>query len=251
MIEIRGLVKRFGAVTAVDGMELTARDGEITGLIGPNGAGKTTTFRAVYGIVAPDEGAALVDGFDTARQRLAAQARLGVLPDVRGLYPRLTPREHLRYFGRLHGLDGPAIERRIDELVARLGMEEFVDRRARGFSRGQELKVALARSLVHGPRNVIFDEPTNGLDVVSSRAVRELIREMKRQGACILISSHIMAEVSALCDRLYICAGGRVVAHGTPDDLRRATGQRDLEDVFVATVGQPFAPSAPAGLAAQ
>jgi sodium transport system ATP-binding protein len=247
MIEVEGLVKRFGAVRAVDGMNLVARDGEITGLIGPNGAGKTTTFRAIYGIVTPDEGAARVDGLDTVRHRLEAQARLGVLPDVRGLYPRLTPREHLVYYGRLHGLDDAAIARRTDELVARLGMEEFADRRARGFSRGQELKVALGRALVHRPRNVILDEPTNGLDVVSSRAVRELIREMRAGGACILISSHIMAEVSALCDRLYICAEGRVVAGGTPDELRRAVGARDLEDVFVAAVGRPFV----AGVAAQ
>ena len=240
MIEVSGLRKRFGALVAVDGMDLVARDGEITGLIGPNGAGKTTTFRAIYGLVRPDTGHARVDGFDTSAERIETQRRLGVLPDVRGLYPRLTPREHLRYYGRLHGIDGAALEARIEALVRRLGMEEFADRRARGFSRGQELKVALARTLVHGPRNVILDEPTNGLDVVSSRAVRELIREMRAAGVCILLSSHIMVEVSQLCDRLYICAGGRVVAHGTPDELRRGFGARDLEEVFVAAVGAPL-----------
>ena len=249
MIEVRGLVKSFGAVAAVDGMDLVARDGEITGLIGPNGAGKTTTFRAIYGLVTPDSGSARVDGLDTARQRLDAQARLGVLPDVRGLYPRLTPRDHLRYYGRLHGLDDATIDARIEALVDRLGMENFVDRRARGFSRGQELKVALARALVHAPRNVILDEPTNGLDVVSSRAVRDLIREMRAQGVCILISSHIMAEVSALCDRLYICADGRVVAQGTPEELKRETGGRDLEEVFVAAIRRPAL--AATGIAAQ
>ncbi len=249
MIEVEGLRKRFGALVAVDGMDLVARDGEVTGLIGPNGAGKTTTFRAIYGIVRPDCGCARVDGFDTADERIEAQRRLGVLPDVRGLYPRLTPREHLRYYGRLHGIDAAAIEGRIGELVARLGMEEFADRRARGFSRGQELKVALARALVHAPRNLILDEPTNGLDVVSSRAVRELIREMRVAGVCILLSSHIMTEVSALCDRLYICAGGRAIAHGTPDELRRSFGARDLEEVFVAAVGAP--PQAQPAAAAQ
>ncbi|WP_439815959.1 ABC transporter ATP-binding protein [Zavarzinia sp. CC-PAN008] len=233
MIEVHDLAKAFGRVQAVDGLSVLARDGEITGLIGPNGAGKTTTFRVIYGLLKPDRGHAQVDGLDTTEQRIEAQRRLGVLPDVRGLYPRLTAREHIRYYGNLHGLSGPALEARIEELVQRLGMAEFADRRAKGFSRGQELKVALGRALVHAPHNIILDEPTNGLDVVSSRAVRQLIREMRDAGHCILLSSHIMAEVQALCDRLIIISHGRSLISGTPDELRALTGAEDLEDVFV------------------
>lgn len=236
MIEIDTLYKAFGNVHALNGLSLTARDGRVTGLIGPNGAGKTTAFRVVYGLLAPDTGRARVDGIDVADDRLAVQRRLGVLPDVRGLYRRLTAREHIRYYGRLHGLDGPDLEDKIDALIQRLGMTEFADRRARGYSRGQELKVALGRALVHDPPNLILDEPTNGLDVVSSRAVRDLIRELREAGRCILLSSHIMTEVSALCDHLVMIADGAVIAEGTPDALRRQTGADDLEDVFVAAL---------------
>ena len=236
MIEIDTLHKAFGKVQALNGLSVTARDGRVTGLIGPNGAGKTTAFRIVYGILAPDAGQARVDGIDVAGNRLAAQRRLGVLPDVRGLYRRLTAREHIRFYGRLHGLDGPDLEDKIDALIQRLGMAEFADRRARGYSRGQELKVALGRALVHDPPNLILDEPTNGLDVVSSRAVRDLIRDLREAGRCILISSHIMAEVSALCDFLVMVSDGAIIAQGTPDELRRQTGADDLEDVFVAAL---------------
>ena len=244
MIEIRNLRKAFGAVKAVNGLSLIAEDGRVTGLIGPNGAGKTTAFRTVYGLLFPDSGVVRVDGIDVAGDRLAAQRRLGVLPDVRGLYPRLSGREHIRYYGELQGLGGAELERRIDALIARLGMAEFADRRARGYSRGEELKVALARALVHQPHNFILDEPTNGLDVVSSRAVRALISELRDRGHCILLSSHIMAEVSALCDYLLIVSEGIVIAEGTPDELRRRFGADDLEDVFVATVSQGQAEAA-------
>lgn len=233
MIEITNLSKRFGTVQALSGLNLTANDGAVTGLIGPNGAGKTTAFRVVYGLLSPDSGSARVDGIDVAVDRMLAQRQLGVLPDVRGLYPRLTAREHIRYFGQLHGSSGDALERDIDELIARLGMTAFADRTAKGFSRGQELKVALGRALVHRPKNLILDEPTNGLDVMSSRAVRDLIGEMKARGHCILISSHIMSEVSLLCDKLVVCANGHVVAEGTPDQLREDTQADDLEEVFV------------------
>lgn len=238
MIEIDNLSKRFGNVEALAGLSLSAADGAVTGLIGPNGAGKTTAFRVVYGLLVPDAGAARVDGVDVARDRMGAQRQLGVLPDVRGLYPRLTAREHIRYFGKLHGGGGQALEADIDELIARLGMEDFADRRAKGYSRGQELKVALGRALVHRPKNLILDEPTNGLDVMSARAVHDLIREMKAQGHCILISSHIMSEVSALCDRLVVCANGRAVAEGTPDELRERAGTADLEEAFVRVLRQ-------------
>ena len=233
MIEIENLTKSFGDVHALTGLSLTAPDGAVTGLIGPNGAGKTTAFRVVYGLLMPDSGAARVDGIDVATDRMAAQRELGVLPDVRGLYPRLTAREHIRYFGQLHGSGGPELEADTDDLIERLGMRDFADRAAKGFSRGQELKVALGRALVHRPKNLILDEPTNGLDVMSSRAVRELIGEMKAKGHCILLSSHIMSEVSLLCDTLVICAEGRAVAQGTPDELREQTGADDLEEVFV------------------
>ena len=233
MIEISGLTKAFGKVQAVNGLTLAAGDGRITGLIGPNGAGKSTTFRVVFGLMRPDGGRVTVDGYDVVTDRLEAQRRIGALPDVRGLYPRLTAREHIRYFGHLHGLEGPALEARIDTLIDLLEMDGIADRRAKGFSRGQELKVALGRALVHEPSNLILDEPTNGLDVVSTRAVRRLLRAMRDAGHCILISSHLMSEVGALCDRLVIIDRGRAVAAGSPDDLRAWTGCDDLEEVFV------------------
>jgi sodium transport system ATP-binding protein len=233
MIEISNLSKAFGKVQAVAGLSLTAGDGRITGLIGPNGAGKSSTFRVVFGLIRPDAGFVRVDGHDVATERLEAQRRLGALPDVRGLYPRLTAREHIRYFGNLHGLTGPGLERRIDQLVELLEMDSFADRRARGFSRGQELKVALGRALVHEPANLILDEPTAGLDVVGTRAVRRLLRAMRDAGHCILLSSHLMSEVGMLCDRLVIIDRGRAIAEGSPDELRARIGHDDLDEVYV------------------
>lgn len=244
MIEIRGLKKAFGTVQAVNGLSLTAQDGRITGLIGPNGAGKTTAFRTVYGLLGPNDGSVWVNGMQVTRDRLATQRQLGVLPDVRGLYPRLTGREHIHYYGALQGLAGDDLAERAATLIDRLDMADFVDRRARGYSRGQELKVALGRALVHRPHNLILDEPTNGLDVVSSRAVRGLIRELRDQGHCVLLSSHIMSEVSALCDDLVIVSEGAVLAEGTPDELRRRYAAQDLEDVFVASVSETEARAA-------
>ncbi len=234
MIEIRDLYKSFKNVRALDGISLTAEDGQITGLIGPNGAGKTTTLRILYTVLGPDRGSAAVDGFDTVRARRDVQRRIGVLSDSRGLYPRLTAREHVRYFGRLHGMRGAALERRIDDLFDMLDMGEIAERRAKGFSRGQTMKVALARALVHRPHNVLLDEPTNGLDVATSRAVRALIRRIRDEGRCILFSSHLMQEVAALCDKIVVIGKGRVLADGTLAELRRATGADDLEDAFMA-----------------
>jgi sodium transport system ATP-binding protein len=234
MIEIRGVAKAFGDLRVVEDVTFVARDGEITGLIGPNGAGKTTLFRLICTVLQPDRGTMLIDGIDAQRDPLAARRRLGVLPDVRALYTRLTAREHLRYFGELHDIPRQALTARIDELVTTLRMEDFIDRRARGFSRGQQMKVALGRALVHQPHNIMLDEPTNGLDVATSRAVRELLRRLRAQGRCILLTSHIMQEVAALADRIVVLADGHIVLHGTPDELRRKTGMTDLEEIFMA-----------------
>jgi sodium transport system ATP-binding protein len=237
MIEVRNLHKRFGAVTAVEDVSFSAADGVVTGLLGPNGAGKTTTLRMLYTLIKPDRGTALVDGVDVAARPMDVRRAIGVLPDSRGLYPRLTAREHARYAGELHGLSGAGLEKRVDELVELLDMKDIAHRRTEGFSQGERMKVALARALVHGPRNVLLDEPTNGLDVMSTRAVRVLIRRLKEQGHCILFSSHVMQEVAALCDRIVVVARGRVVAEGTPDELRTRTGKESLEEAFVSVIG--------------
>lgn len=234
MIEVRNLRKSFKDLVAVKNVSFSAKDGEITGLIGPNGAGKSTTMRILYTIMRPDSGQALVDGFDAVADPQHVQRRIGVLPDNRGLYPRLTAREHVRYYGRLHGMKGEALESSIQEMIDTLVMRDVADRRAKGFSKGQTLKVALARALVHKPHNVMLDEPTNGLDVDSSRAVRDMVRRIRDEGRCVLFSSHIMSEVQALCDRIVVMGHGRIVAEGTPDDLAELTGQADLEEIFVA-----------------
>jgi len=233
MIRVDDLRKRFGQVTAVDGVGFLAADGAITGLLGPNGAGKTTTLRMLYGVMRPDEGRIHVDELDAVQHPQPAQARLGVLPDGFGLYPRLTAREHIEYFGALHGLRSAAIARRAEELFELLDMRAIADRRTAGFSHGERTKVALARALVHSPQNVLLDEPTNGLDVMSTRAVRSIVRRLRDEGRCVLFSSHVMQEVSALCDAIVVIAAGRVVAQGSPDDLRRQTGRDSLEDAFV------------------
>ena len=234
MIRVEGLRKRFGPVTAVNGVSFVAADGAVTGLLGPNGAGKTTTLRMLYGLMRPDEGRIHVDDVDAVADPQGAQARLGVLPDVSGLYPRLTAREHIHYFGELQGLTGQALRARTDELLTLLDMEAVADRRTAGFSHGERTKVALARALVHGPRNVLLDEPTNGLDVMSTRTVRDIIRRLRAEGRTVVFSSHVMQEVSALCDHIIVIAHGRIVASGTPDELRAQTGQQNLEDAFVA-----------------
>ena len=237
MIEVTNLHKRFGAVTAVEDVSFRAEDGVVTGLLGPNGAGKTTTLRMLYTLVRPDRGSVKVDGLEVAERPVEVRRALGVLPDARGLYPRLTAREHIHYAGELHGLSGATLDKRIDELVELLEMKEIAHRRTEGFSQGERMKVALARALVHGPRNVLLDEPTNGLDVMSTRAVRTLIRRLREQGHCVVFSSHVMQEVGALCDRIVVVARGRVVADGTPDELRARTGKDSLEEAFVTVIG--------------
>ena len=237
MIEIQGLRKKFGEVEAVRDVSFSAFDGTVVGLLGPNGAGKTTTLRMLSGLMRPDAGTIRVDNADVVADPIGAQTHMGLLPDSRGLYPRLTPVEHIEYFGRLHGIDGDALTTQVKALMERLGLNELANRRVSGFSQGERTKVALARALVHRPRNVILDEPTNGLDVMSTRAMRDLIRGLRRDGCCVLFSSHIMQEVSALCDRIVVIAQGKVVADGTPDELRRITGCDNLEDAFVSLSG--------------
>ena len=237
MIELDAVRKSFGDVRALDGVSFRANDGRITGLLEPNGAGKTTALRVLYTVVQQDSGTARVDRFDTLDSPGEVQKRIGVLPDAHGLYPRLTTRENIRYFGRLHGLADGEVERNTDELIDLLDMEEIANRRTEGFSTGQRVKVAIARALVHKPGNVLLDEPTSGLDVPATRAMREFIRRLRGQGTCVLFSSHIMQEVSALCDHIVVIANGRVVAKGTPDELREATGHASLEDAFVDAIG--------------
>jgi sodium transport system ATP-binding protein len=233
MIVVHDLQKSFGPVQALRGLSFRAEDGQITGLVGHNGAGKTTTFRILAGLLKPTEGTALVDEWDVAAARVEAQKRIGVLPDVRGLYPRLTAREHIQYFGRLYGLDEDEIAAREDILISHLGMESFVDRPTKGFSRGQRLKVALAQCLVHNPHNIIFDEPTSGLDIASIKAMHDLILELKSLGSCVLISSHIISEIAKLCDKIVIIAEGRDIMAGTPQDLADKGGRGDLETLFL------------------
>jgi sodium transport system ATP-binding protein len=237
MIEVNQLSRRFGNITAVREVSFQANDGQITGLLGPNGAGKTTTLRILYTLLRPDAGTAQVDGIDVVTQPIAARRRLGVLPDSRGLYSRLTAAENIRYFGRMQGMSGTALEQRITELSRLLDMDDLLQRRVDGFSQGQRVKVAIARAIIHAPRNIVLDEPTNGLDVLATRALRTIIRRLRDEGCCVLFSSHIMQEVAALCDRIVVIADGVVAAEGTPDELRRATGQESLEDAFVAAIG--------------
>jgi sodium transport system ATP-binding protein len=237
MIQIENLVKSFGPVKALSGVSFEAENGKITGLLGPNGAGKTTALRILYTVLRQDGGTARVDGFDTLVAPREVQQRIGVLPDSHGLYPRLTSRENVRYFGRLHGLSGPELERAIDALFGLLDMGDIADRKTAGFSTGQRVKVAIARALVPGPKNVLLDEPTSGLDVPSTRAMRGFIRRLAEEGAAVLFSSHIMQEVALLCDHIVVMAEGRVVASGSPDELRRSTGNESLEDAFVAAIG--------------
>lgn len=236
MIEARGLCKRFGDIQALDGVSFTARDGQITGLLGPNGAGKTTTLRILYTLMNPDAGEVQVDGIDAVTDPLAVRRRLGVLPDARGLYKNLTARENIDYFAHMHGLASDAMHARREALVDALEMRDVLDRRTAGFSQGQRVKTAIARALVHDPKNVILDEPTNGLDVMATRGLRRFMRELRDDGRCVLFSSHIMQEVARLCDRIVVIIGGRVMADETPEALREQTGCRDLEDAFVALI---------------
>lgn len=241
MIEIEGVAKSFatkkGAVEAVRSVSLTARDGQITGLLGPNGAGKTTTMRLLYGLLKPSHGSVRVDGVDIEEDKVGVRKRLGVLPDTRGLYPRLTARENIAYFAELNGLAPNDFEPELERLIKNLEMGDFVDRRCEGFSQGQRTKTAIARSVIHRPQNIVLDEPTNGLDVMTTRGLRRFLLACKAEGRCIVLSTHIMQEVAALCDHVVVIAKGSVMAEGSPEQLKQQAQQESLEDAFVQLIG--------------
>jgi sodium transport system ATP-binding protein len=237
VIVVSHLSKRFGAVDAVRDISFVANDGEITGILGANGAGKSTCLRMLYGVLTPDSGTASIDGIDMRGETSKARAHLGVLPHASGLYANLTARENIEYFGSLHGVGRTALRSRIAELARALGMEGFLDRRAKGFSQGQRIKVALARALIHDPGNIVLDEPTNGLDVMAIRNLREMLLGLKAQGRCVLFSSHVMQEVAALCDRVVIIGHGRVLADATVQSIRERSATASLEEAFLQILG--------------
>jgi len=237
MIKVSKLYKSFGKVKAVNGISFEVRDGEITGLLGPNGAGKTTTLRMLYSLLLPDEGEIRIDGLNPTKDAMAIKRTLGVVPDSRGLYTRMSARENISYYGDLHGMPRRDISARIEELVETLDMADFIDRRTEGFSQGQRVKVAIARAMVHKPQTVLLDEPSNGLDVMSTRALRRYILDLKKAGHSVILSTHIMQEVAALCDRIIIIANGQIAADGTAQELLKKSGCDSLEDAFVHLIG--------------
>ncbi len=236
MIVVKDIHKSFGKVRALRGVSFDAPDGRITGLLGPNGAGKSTTLRVLYTVLKPDQGEATIDGIDVVRDGLAARRKIGALPHGAGLYPHLSARENIAYYAALCGIDKAAIDDRVDSIIKQLEIDDFADRRTKGFSQGQRTKVSLARALVHDPQNVILDEPSNGLDVMATRSLRDLILKLKDDGRCVLFSSHVMQEVAALCDDICIIANGKVAIDDSADGIRERTGCDDLEDAFVAAI---------------
>ena len=236
MIVVKDIHKSFGNVYALRGVSFDAPDGRITGLLGPNGAGKSTTLRVLYTVLKPDQGEATIDGIDVVRDGLAARRKIGALPHGAGLYPHLSARENIAYYAALCGIDKASIDDRVDSIIKQLEIDDFADRRTKGFSQGQRTKVSLARALVHDPQNVILDEPSNGLDVMATRSLRDLILKLKDAGRCVLFSSHVMQEVAALCDDICIIANGKVAIDDSADGIRERTGCDDLEDAFVAAI---------------
>jgi sodium transport system ATP-binding protein len=233
MIEIDRLRKGFGPVEALRDVSFVAPDGAITGLLGANGAGKSTTLRIVCGVLKTDSGSVRVDGIATDADPILRRTRIGALLDQSGIYPRLTARENLAYFGALRGMSGAALRENASHVISLLGMENIADRRTAGFSHGERMKVALGRALIHSPKTLLLDEPTNGLDVPAVRALRQLLSELRDEGVCIVFSSHVLEEVRVLCDRVAIISGGRVVAEGTTDGLCRQAAATSLEDAFI------------------
>lgn len=237
MIKVDDVRKQFGTVHALAGVSFAARDGQTTALLGPNGAGKTTLLRLLVGLLQRDHGTIDIGGLDPASDPLGVRNNIGFLTDQFGLYERLTTREHLVYFGELHGMDARAIRSRSDEVVELLAMEDIIERRVKGFSQGQRVKVALARTLLHRPRHLLLDEPSRGLDVMSTRALRRALATLRAEGCCIIMATHVMQEVVHLCDDVIVIAQGRTVAQGSPQQLCERTGIASLEDAFVSLVG--------------
>lgn len=237
MLEVKDLVKHFGDVKALDNMSFSAEDGQITGILGPNGAGKTTALRVLYGLLKAENGVGLINEIDSQVDPIGARRQIGIFPDKFGLYERLTAKEQISYFAELHGLRDEALTTALDNIISQLGIEDIADRKCAGFSQGQRMKVVLAQALVHQPKNLILDEPTRGLDVMSTRILRDVLLELKQQGKCILFSSHVMQEVAALCDKVIVVAEGRVAAVGTPQQLCDLTGETTLEEAFVKLIG--------------
>ena len=237
MIKVENLRKRFGDVKAVDGVTFTANSGAITGLLGPNGAGKTTTIRMIGTLIAIDSGTATIDNVDVAIDADGARRACGLLTDSRGLYTRMTARENIRYYAELRGVAIARSEKTLARFAEWIEMKDILDRRTEGFSQGERMKVAIVRALIHEPANVILDEPTNGLDVMSTRALRELIKRLKSDGLTVMFSSHVMQEVAALCDQIIIISHGRVTAQGSAGELMESSGKQTLEDAFIAFAG--------------
>jgi sodium transport system ATP-binding protein len=237
MIEVQDVRKQFGTVQALGGVSFTARDGQITALLGPNGAGKTTLLRTLVGLLRRDHGTIAIDGVDPEKDPLAVRRNIGFLTDQFGLYERLSTREYLAYFGELNGMGGVSLHQRIDEVADLLQMVDILERRAKGFSQGQRIKVALARTLLHRPRHLLLDEPSRGLDVMSTRALRHALSALRADGCCVIMATHVMQEVTQLCDDVIVIAKGHTVAQGSPEDLCRRTGIANLEDAFVSLVG--------------
>ncbi|GAB3004377.1 ABC transporter ATP-binding protein [Psychrosphaera aestuarii] len=237
MLEVKNLVKKFGDVEALKDLSFSAQDGQITGLLGPNGAGKTTALRVLYGLLKADQGVGFINGIDSQVDPIGARREIGIFPDKFGLYERLTAREQIAYFADLHGLNGDKKHQAIEKVIARLDIGDIIDRRCAGFSQGQRMKVVLAQSLVHEPKNLILDEPTRGLDVMSTRILRDILIDLKAQGTCILFSSHVMQEVAALCDKVIVIADGKIADEGTPSELCERTGKESLEEAFVTLIG--------------
>jgi len=236
VIKVENIHKSFGDVQAVRGISFDAPDGKVTGLLGPNGAGKSTTLRVLYTVLKPDEGHASIDGHDVVAESLAARQRTGALPHGAGLYPHLSARENIIYYAKLCGIERASRSDRVNEIIKLLEIGDFADRHTKGFSQGQRTKVALARALVHSPQNVILDEPSNGLDVMATRSLRDLILKLKDSGRCVLFSSHVMQEVAALCDDIVIVAEGQVALDDSAEGIREQTGCDDLEDAFVKAI---------------
>jgi sodium transport system ATP-binding protein len=248
MIEARSLSKRFqdkkrGEIRAVDGVSFTCQPGKIYGLLGANVAGKTTTLRMLATILEPTDGTAVVCGHDIVEQPEKVRSCVGFLSTATALYPRLTAQEMVEYFGRLNGIDEAALKKRVDDIIKRLDMNEFRDRRCDKLSTGQKQKTSIARTLVHDPPVMIFDEPTNGLDIMTARSIVDFIRECRGRGKTVIFSTHIMSEVEKLCDTIGIIQSGRLLAEGTLAQLRDKYAENDLEEIFVKIVAPLYATS--------